>query len=457
MMNKTEGRLHDSRWARLSLAVGPALEARVGAFARYLGDAHGCNTVLRTAADPFTHEWEYECSSGACGDPGLRRIARDLDNAIYYAHISSPHLAHGSQAIERLCDATANARLGILVCRTTSQELDATLEELRASIEHVNQRLLFAGTTECRLEGSVAAIALISAQELAPGERAPDTFRVLAIVPTYNEEDIIEQTLRYLTEQGIDVYLLDNWSTDRTIERAQRYLGRGLLRIERFPHEGASGTYDLANIMRRVEQISAEHSDATWCMLHDADERRCSPWPHLDLRDALWHVERCGYSCIDHVTLNFWPTDDSFCESSDPEPHFRFFEFSDHPGHFHQRRAWKSGGNRVSLAPSAGHDAFFSDRRVYPYKFLLKHYPIRSRAHGERKVRADRQQRWNEEERALGWHQQYEGIAAESYVRDARTLTLFDPAAFNVAYLIERLSGVGIFDRPPPWASAPCW
>jgi hypothetical protein len=35
-------------------------------------------------------------------------------------------------------------------------------------------------------------------------------FRVLAIVPTYNEEDIIARTIEVLIQQGLDLYLIGN-------------------------------------------------------------------------------------------------------------------------------------------------------------------------------------------------------------------------------------------------------
>ena len=38
--------------------------------------------------------------------------------------------------------------------------------------------------------------------------------RPLAIIPAYNESDILPAVLKHLDEQGCDVYVLDNWSTD---------------------------------------------------------------------------------------------------------------------------------------------------------------------------------------------------------------------------------------------------
>jgi hypothetical protein len=291
----------------------------------------------------------------------------------------------------------------------------------------------------------------------APTTHVPDEFRVLAIVPTYNEESAIVPTVRDLVAQGLEVYVLDNCSTDATVERARTCAGRGVVGIERFPGGAGSPTYDLSALMTRVEEIAEADRSASWVMLHDADERRRSPWSGTSLREALWHVDRCGYSAIDHVTANFWPVDDTFePEHHELEDHFAYFELSDHPGHFHQRRAWKQMGTRVALARTAGHDVMFAGRRVYPYKFLLKHYPIQSRAHSERKLR-DRRARWNPQERAWGWHRQYDELASEDVIRDPSTLTRFAPEAFMARYLIERLSGVGIFRQPPAWATQPHW
>jgi hypothetical protein len=285
----------------------------------------------------------------------------------------------------------------------------------------------------------------------------PKAFRAVAIVPTYNEADVIRHTLAYLLAEGVGVYVLDNWSTDATFDIAASF-GPQLVGLERFPPSGPSSTYELRRILSRVEEIALD-LDADWVILHDADERRRGPWPGVGLRQALYAVDRRGFNCIDHVTLTFWPTlgGPIYDGSRDVEDCLTWFEFSDHPGHFHQRRAWKrlTAGQRVQLAPTAGHDVHFPGRRVFPYRFLLKHYPIRSQAHGERKVLAERRPRWDAAERAFGWHAQYDELS--SFLRDPAALTLFDPATLYADWLVERLSGVGIFAAPPAWATPPVW
>jgi hypothetical protein len=104
---------------------------------------------------------------------------------------------------------------------------------------------------------------------------------------------------------------------------------------------------------------------------------------------------------------------------------------------------------------TAGHDARFYGRRVYPFKFLLKHYPIRSHAHGRRKVVHERRARRNHAERALGWHQQNEHV--DRFIRIPTELEHCDPQTFYERRLIERLSGVRIYAGPPDWATPPVW
>ena len=59
----------------------------------------------------------------------------------------------------------------------------------------------------------------------------PRSIRVIALLASYNEE-------RFIAGQGLQVYLIDNESTDNTVAIAERYAGRGLIRIETLPRAG---------------------------------------------------------------------------------------------------------------------------------------------------------------------------------------------------------------------------
>jgi hypothetical protein len=98
-----------------------------------------------------------------------------------------------------------------------------------------------------------------------------------------------------------------------------------------------------------------------------------------------------------------------------------------------QIRCWKKVNGSVDLVSLGGHDACSPGRRVFPIRFPLRHYPIRSQAHGARKVFVERRPRFVPDERARGWHVQYDAFPeGASFLRDAATLTPWDPTAIRL-------------------------
>lgn len=276
--------------------------------------------------------------------------------------------------------------------------------------------------------------------------KTPTDFRVVAFMAAYNEEDIIVRSIKEWTDQGVEVHVLENWSTDATYDLAKRLEGQVPVTIERFPAEGPSKHFDWGAMLARIEGLSREIK-ADWFVRRGADEVLTPPWPGVSYRDALYLVDSAGFNCVDHTVVNFEPVDDGFAAGADYEAYFRHFAFGTENAHFQQRKTWKNYGQQVSMAESGGHDLPFADRRIYPFKFLLKHYPVRSQKHGEKKIFRERKDRWNPEERAKGWHTHYDKIEEDhSFVISPSALTAFDED-FNKTYLVERLSGVGVI-RP---------
>lgn len=297
------------------------------------------------------------------------------------------------------------------------------------------------------LEGGMpaGALALVESRDrpLSPVVRAPDDFKVIAFMPTYNEIDIIAKSIDDLQQQGVETYVLDNWSTDGTHELAASLLGHGVVGIERTPADGAPEFYDLKSILGRIEELTSE-VQADWFIKHDADEIRRGPWDGVSLRDAIYRADVAGYNRIDFTVANFPPTDNSFAPGSDFVEHFRRFDWGHNPGHFAQQKAWKNLGQEVSLARQAAHIVEFENARVFPYKFLLLHYPIRSQAHGERKIFQDRMPRVLPAARLRGWHNHYDRhTIGDSFIVDPADVRLCDDDFFS-RYFVERLSGVGI-------------
>ena len=105
----------------------------------------------------------------------------------------------------------------------------------------------------------------------------------------------------------MDVYLIDNESTDDTVKLAQPYLGQGLLQIETFRRRGR---FEWRNLLVRKEEISFE-LDADWVMHADPDERRLPPTSDKTLAEAIAEVDEQGYNAINFMEYTFVPTVES--------------------------------------------------------------------------------------------------------------------------------------------------
>jgi hypothetical protein len=257
---------------------------------------------------------------------------------------------------------------------------------------------------------------------------------VIALVAAFNEEDVIGQVIGDLIAQGLSVYLLDDGSTDATVEEARRFEGSGLIAVEQLVKRRRGerlGPFRWEHILGRKEELARE-LDGDWFLHSDADELRESPWPDRSLAEAVAAVDRLGYNAIDFRVFNFPPTRDGFARGDDLRTFFRHFE----PGAVFDKlqvKCWKKHPG-IDLRSTGGHDAQFPQRRVFPVRFLLRHYPIRSQAHGERKVFRERKPRFVEAERKKSWHIQYDGMEpGHRFLRSTRQLEKFDLEAARLS------------------------
>lgn len=218
--------------------------------------------------------------------------------------------------------------------------------------------------------------------------------KVLAILAAYNEERFIGGCLEHLFANGVEAYLCDNESTDRTVEIAKSYLGRGLRGIETLPRDG---TYRWRQILARKEQLAAE-LDADWFLHLDPDEIPQSPG--LTLAEALAEAGAAGYNAVEFDELAFVATRES---PDHDHAHFRrtmrwYYPFAPRP--LHRVIAWKRQP-KVDLVSTGGHQAKFRGRRISPRRLFLRHYVILSHEHMLRKYV---QRRYDAAEVRNGWH-----------------------------------------------------
>ena len=276
----------------------------------------------------------------------------------------------------------------------------------------------------------------------------PESFDVLAIITTFNESDVIEGLIHYLTSQGVRIHVIDNWSTDGTDDIVSGLVGHLPVTMERFPERDRPEFFELEKLLKRIEEV-ANDSAADWIIHHDADEIRQSPWSEVKLADALWMIDYWGFNAIDHTVVDFRPIEDSWQKGKNLLSYFEWCEFGSRGGHFAQIKTWKPQAKRLDMASSGGHQVNFELRKVFPYKFITRHYPIRSQSHGERKILKERLPRWSPDERKKGWHTHYDIFnETTSFIWDTQQLFRWDE--IDARYFIERLSGVGLPGNPNP-------
>jgi hypothetical protein len=275
-------------------------------------------------------------------------------------------------------------------------------------------------------------------------EPAPPSFRVLAVVPAYDEVDILDHTIKHLVDNGVEVHVIDNWSTDGCFDIANGWLGNGVIKVDRFPDDGPADHFDWHEVLRRIPRIGAA-SGADWTLFNDADELRESPWPGVTLRDALWHVQCSGWNCVNLTLVNFALTNpETAAHGPSPDrsltdsfPCLRPAPDAD----LTQLKLWRNTGEDVEIASTGGHTAKFTGRRVFPYNFLQRHYPYRSLEQAARKVQA-RERRRPKAERRMNWGWHYRTATLDSTLVPENGHIRFDDS-FLENYLIERLSGIG--------------
>lgn len=349
---------------------------------------------------------------------------------------------------DQLVQAIGRAPVSLLTDRPGEAAEPESIEVFKRRVEGLGVTPEFVGRMRGDGQSSLGtAVAILRGHTPPQIGPAPDDFKVVGIIVAYNEEDVIDQTIRHLGTNGVRVYLVDNWSTDSTLERARESEGEGLIGSERFPPDRPPDTYEWRRLLSRVEEIAAELA-ADWVVFNDADELRSPPWSGVALRDALWHVQQSGFSAVNHTCLNFALTQDTFRPGSSLGDHFSWFD--PQRSDLAQVRTWRQcPGDRVDLASSGGHSVEFRDRKVFPYNFLLRHYPIRSVEQASRKVFRDRLPRFPINERLLGWHDHYDHLKPNRLLQPTTGLYHFDDS-FGRDFLIERLTGVGFDPLPVP-------
>lgn len=205
--------------------------------------------------------------------------------------------------------------------------------------------------------------------------------RVVALLATFNEERFIAGCIEHLREQGVDVYLIDNESTDQTVAIAERYIGSGVIGIETLARAGAS---DLQARLTRKEEL-AQTLDADWLMHVDADEFHVAARPRRTLAHAFAEADEAGFNAYNFIEYTFVPTrEHPDHDHADFARTMRSY-YPYLPSFPHRLNAWRRQEQRVDLAWLAGHRVRFDGIRMAPRNLVMRHHLFLSVEHAVEK------------------------------------------------------------------------
>jgi glycosyltransferase involved in cell wall biosynthesis len=256
--------------------------------------------------------------------------------------------------------------------------------------------------------------------------------RIVAILAVRNEALYLSRCLTHLASQQIESCIIDNSSTDATIEIAESFLKQGVFKIFRMPY---LGYYDWTGLLKAKENLSREIK-ADWFIHCDADEIREAPKPFKNLHDGIIEVDRQGYNAINFDEFVFLPTSDDECfERTDYVALMRYYYFFE-AAPLRRINAWKKSIHPVDLVNSGGHAITFKNRKVFPENFIMRHYMVLSRQHAINKYNKNRIYSKFEVEQ-LGWHARRAKFSEEK---------LIFPNKNRLKFLHE-----GEWDKSDPW------
>jgi glycosyltransferase involved in cell wall biosynthesis len=239
--------------------------------------------------------------------------------------------------------------------------------------------------------------------------------KIIGLMRVYNEADILEENLNYLEKQGINLILLDGYSTDGSYEIAKKFLKKNIIKLK----QQKKSTFSVIKLNTYLLKLIQEFNP-DWVIWIDADEFLESPFRNLNLKEAIEQEARNDYNVIQFNHFKFWPTNKDPMDESNVRARLKFYSWVGD----YRFKAWK-------WYPSTTYDDHKPtfpnkiEKKISPTKFVMRHYQIRSYEHGLRKIFEERMKRFDPQEKKMGWHKQYDYYIPEKnlFVIDSSKLT----------------------------------
>jgi glycosyltransferase involved in cell wall biosynthesis len=219
--------------------------------------------------------------------------------------------------------------------------------------------------------------------------------RICSLLAVRNEVDYLQRLLPRLAADGVEVAVIDNGSTDGSLDVVRQYQGGPVIALEQQPYRGHFALTEQLAAKREL----AGRLDHDWIVHHDADEVLEGTDPGSTLRSIIEQADAAGYNAINFEEFVFLPEPDIDYRGQDYVRRLlRYYYFAPCEQRLH--RAWKrlsgidnrsTGGHRLS-----GEGLLFA-----PWNGILRHYIVLGVAHACSKYL---NRSFDEQEIQRGWH-----------------------------------------------------
>jgi len=193
--------------------------------------------------------------------------------------------------------------------------------------------------------------------------------KIIAFIIVYNEEEIIGKCIKNAREQGLDIIVIDNGCTDRTIKIAKS------LGIPIFEHK--TEKYRVHEIFRWAIS-KAKSIGCDWYTVKDADEI-FETYDGRKVVEVVNEADGLGYNCMRFDMYEFWPTVDDDLSIKDFTKRIQYYSY------LSSRRV-----TMIKNDPLIHMDIFTfpeGTAKESPNRLIFRHYKFISLEQGRKKVK----------------------------------------------------------------------
>ena len=197
---------------------------------------------------------------------------------------------------------------------------------------------------------------------------------ITALIAARNELVYLKVLLPYLASENIGVVLIDNDSTDETVDYVQSEFPE--IRVESLPFKGV---FDLTEQLM-VKRDITETLKSEWVIHHDADEimHDSSGWGGL--RSSIEKADHQGFNALNFQELVMLPRDPKVDDILNNNQNYYYFR----PHPIRKQASYKLGLG-IENVSHAGH-WLKGDIKQSNELMFVRHYLVRSQSHAIAKL-----------------------------------------------------------------------